>query len=59
MRNLKPTRKMMTIDDNTQAYDESNSKRPGPPFVVKFIDFAHTRFAPSGPTKMYYLGWTR
>ncbi|KAF8801454.1 SAICAR synthase-like protein [Phlegmacium glaucopus] len=37
--------------------DESSSKRPGPPFVVKLIDFAHTRFVPGeGPDKGVLLG---
>ena len=37
--------------------EDDSSKRPGPPFVVKLIDFAHTRFAPGeGPDKGVLLG---
>jgi 1D-myo-inositol-tetrakisphosphate 5-kinase/inositol-polyphosphate multikinase len=32
--------------DDDDYEGESNSNRPGPPFVVKLIDFAHTRVAP-------------
>ena len=33
-------------DDDDDDEDGSNSKQPGPPFIVKLIDFAHTRIAP-------------
>ncbi|PPQ91774.1 hypothetical protein CVT25_000418 [Psilocybe cyanescens] len=37
--------------------DEATAKRPGPPFVVKLIDFAHTLFAPGqGPDQGVLLG---
>ena len=36
--------------------DEEN-KKPGPPYTVKLIDFAHTRLAPgAGPDKGVLLG---
>jgi len=38
------------VDDDDDDEDECNSKRPGPPFVAKLIDFAHTYLAPNeGP----------
>ena len=44
-------------DDNNDDEDESISKRPGPPFVVKLIDFAHTRLAPGeGPDQSVLTG---
>jgi 1D-myo-inositol-tetrakisphosphate 5-kinase/inositol-polyphosphate multikinase len=44
-------------DDDDDDVDESNSKRPGPPFVVKLIDFAHTRLAPGeGPDQGVLFG---
>lgn len=44
-------------EDEDEDEDESDSKRLGPPFVVKLIDFAHTRFAPGeGPDKGVLLG---
>jgi inositol-polyphosphate multikinase len=43
--------------DDDDDDDESNLKRPGPPFVVKLIDFAHTRLAPGeGPDQGVLLG---
>jgi 1D-myo-inositol-tetrakisphosphate 5-kinase/inositol-polyphosphate multikinase len=37
--------------------DASNSKRAGPPFVVKLIDFAHTRLSPGeGPDQSVLIG---
>jgi 1D-myo-inositol-tetrakisphosphate 5-kinase/inositol-polyphosphate multikinase len=45
------------IDDDDDDEDGSNSKRPGPPFVVKLIDFAHTRLAPGeGPDQSVLIG---
>ena len=44
-------------DDDDDDEDESNSKRLGPPFVVKLIDFAHTRLAPGeGPDQSVLIG---
>ena len=44
------------IDDGDDE-DESSTKQPGPPFVVRLIDFAHTRLAPGeGPDKGVLLG---
>ena len=44
-------------DDDDDDEDESNAKRPGPPFVVKLIDFAHTRLAPGeGPDQGVLFG---
>ncbi|KAH9483532.1 Inositol polyphosphate multikinase [Psilocybe cubensis] len=45
-------------EEEEEADDEENaSKRPGPPFVVKLIDFAHTRFVPGqGPDEGVLLG---
>ena len=44
-------------EDDNDDEDESNPKRPGPPFVVKLIDFAHTRLAPGeGPDQGVLLG---
>jgi len=43
--------------NNEHDEDRSRSKRPGPPFVVKLIDFAHTRFVPGeGPDNGVLLG---
>ena len=44
-------------DEKKDEDDESDSIRPGPPFVVKLIDFAHTRLAPGeGPDQSVLLG---
>ena len=44
-------------DDDDDDDDEINSNRPGPPFVVKLIDFAHTRLAPGeGPDQSVLIG---
>jgi len=44
-------------DDDDDNDDESNLKRFGPPFVVKLIDFAHTRLAPGeGPDQGVLFG---
>ena len=44
-------------DDGDDDEDESNPKRPGPPFVVKLIDFAHTRLSPGeGPDQNVLIG---
>ena len=44
-------------DDDDEDEDGSNSKRPGPPFAVKLIDFAHTRLAPGeGPDQSVLIG---
>jgi 1D-myo-inositol-tetrakisphosphate 5-kinase/inositol-polyphosphate multikinase len=43
------------VDDDDG--DAINSKRPGSPFVVKLIDFAHTRLAPGeGPDQSVLIG---
>jgi len=45
------------IDMDDDDEDGSSQKRPGPPFVVKLIDFAHTRFVPGeGPDNGVLLG---
>ncbi|KAI0668333.1 SAICAR synthase-like protein [Trametes maxima] len=37
-------------DDDEEDEDESGTKRVGPPYVVKLIDFAHTKIVPgAGP----------
>jgi inositol-polyphosphate multikinase len=37
-------------DDDEVEVDESVAKKPGPPFAVKLIDFAHTKLVPGeGP----------
>ncbi|KAJ8699207.1 hypothetical protein PTI98_002346 [Pleurotus ostreatus] len=42
-------------DDEDESEDEQN--KPGPPFVVKLIDFAHTRIVPGeGPDEGVLLG---
>lgn len=42
-------------DDEDGSEDEQN--KPGPPFVVKLIDFAHTRIVPGeGPDEGVLLG---
>ena len=47
----------MDEDDDDDEEDENNSKRLGPPFVVKLIDFAHTRLAPGeGPDQSVLIG---
>jgi 1D-myo-inositol-tetrakisphosphate 5-kinase/inositol-polyphosphate multikinase len=33
-------------DEEDEDEDDDDDDRPGPPFVVKIIDFAHTRLAP-------------
>jgi 1D-myo-inositol-tetrakisphosphate 5-kinase/inositol-polyphosphate multikinase len=33
-------------EDEHEDEDDDKEDRPGPPFVVKIIDFAHTRIAP-------------
>ena len=44
-------------DDDDDDEDENTSKRPGPPFVVKLIDFAHTRLKPGdGPDQGLLFG---
>ena len=44
-------------DDDDDDENENNSKQPGPPFVVKLIDFAHTRLAPGeGPDQNVLIG---
>ena len=44
-------------DDDDDDEDESVSKRPGPPFIAKLIDFAHTRLAPGeGPDQSLLFG---
>lgn len=44
-------------DDDDDDEDKSKSKRPGPPFVVKLVDFAHTRFASGeGPDQNLLIG---
>ncbi|KAG6817317.1 hypothetical protein H0H87_010334 [Tephrocybe sp. NHM501043] len=45
-------------DDNDDDDDEDDeSSKPGPPYVVKLIDFAHTRQAPGqGPDEGVLLG---
>ena len=45
------------MDDDDDDDDEDDAKRPGPPFVVKLIDFAHTRLAPGeGPDQGVLFG---
>jgi inositol-polyphosphate multikinase len=43
----------MDDDDDDDDETENNSRRPGPPFVIKLIDFAHTRLAHKALTKVY------
>ena len=44
-------------DDDDDDDDDDQSKRPGPPFIVKLIDFVHTRFAPGeGPDQNVLFG---
>ncbi|KAG6909792.1 hypothetical protein DXG01_015285 [Tephrocybe rancida] len=44
-------------DDDDDDDDDEGTKRPGPPYVVKLIDFAHTRLTPGeGPDEGVLLG---
>ena len=44
-------------EDDEEDEDDDDADRPGPPFVVKIIDFAHTRLAPGeGPDEGVLLG---
>ncbi|RDB19501.1 Inositol polyphosphate multikinase [Hypsizygus marmoreus] len=45
-------------DDDEDDDDDDESKRPGPPYVVKLIDFAHTRVTPGkGPDEGVVFGF--
>lgn len=44
-------------EEDEDEDDDDDDDRPGPPFVVKIIDFAHTRLAPGeGPDEGVLLG---
>jgi 1D-myo-inositol-tetrakisphosphate 5-kinase/inositol-polyphosphate multikinase len=44
-------------DDDDKEEDEAGKKRPGPPYTVNLIDFAHTRITPGqGPDQGVLLG---
>lgn len=44
-------------DDDDEEEDDEPTKKPGPPCLVKLIDFAHTRLAPGeGPDQGVLLG---
>jgi len=44
-------------DDDDDDSDEDDTKGPGPPYVVKLIDFAHTHIKPGqGPDQGVLLG---
>ena len=44
-------------EEDDEEDEDDDDDRPGPPFVVKIIDFAHTRLAPGeGPDEGVLLG---
>ena len=45
-------------NEEEEDEDDDDDDQPGPPFVVKIIDFAHTRLAPGeGPDEGVLLGF--
>ncbi len=45
-------------DDEDDEGDEDDAKKPGPPYTVKLIDFAHTRLVPGqGPDEGVLKGF--
>ena len=48
----------MEENEEDEGEDDDEDDRPGPPFVVKIIDFAHTHMAPGeGPDEGVLLGF--
>ena len=44
-------------DEEEEGEDDENKKRPGPPYTINLIDFAHTRITPGqGPDQGVLLG---
>ena len=45
-------------EDDDDDDDDNDAKRPGPPYIVKLIDFAHTHITPGqGPDEGVLLGF--